>query len=106
MPANLFAAIRPHVVAANHVVGANHASEFIRCYSPPCRSGESCREFIRCYSPLFVGNIFRYNSTVLFIYNLSNIIFYIYALFLFYVYIYKKYPFIMQYNSLFEQKYN
>jgi hypothetical protein len=44
---------------------------------------------------------FRYNSTVLFICNLSNIIFYIYVLFLIYVYIYKKYPFTIQYNALF-----
>ena len=56
MSANSFAAIRPHVVAANH------AAEFIH----------------HCLYVIF----FRYNSTVLFIYNLSNIIFYIYALFL------------------------
>ena len=96
MPANSFAAIRPHVVMANH------AAEFIR---PHVVMANHAGEFIRPYSPLFVGNIFRYNSTVLFIYNLSNIIFYIYALFLFYVYIYQKYLFIMQYNA-FLTKYN
>ena len=50
MPANLFAAIRPKSLV---VVGANHAGEFIRGYSPDVvgrRRGESCR---RIHSPLF-----------------------------------------------------
>jgi hypothetical protein len=44
MSANLFAAIRPQEGVANH------AGEFICCYSPTGRSDESCR---RIYLPLF-----------------------------------------------------
>ena len=98
MTLSAFIADRVCCASDNPHVGANHAGEFIRCYSPPCRRGESCR---RIYSQLFVVIFFRYNSTVLFIYSFSNIIFYIYALFLVYVYIYKKYSFIMQYNAFF-----
>ena len=66
MSANLFAAIRPEEVGANHAgesirpeeVGANHVGKFICRYSPVCMGrgawmtsrGESCRQI---YLPLF-----------------------------------------------------
>jgi len=78
MPANLFAAIRPHDVVANHagefirpysphVVAANHAAEFIRRYPPLVVAMNHAAEFIRhCLYVIFFGIIQPYCLYIVF----------------------------------------
>ena len=65
MPANSFAAIRPHVVMANH------AAEFIRRYPPLVVAMNHAAEFIRhCLYVIFFGIIQPYCLYIIFKYHI------------------------------------